>query len=161
MDKNSILTAAITASTLIGITSCNKDKKFENRIDGDWKINSYTINGVELKSYLELEDSTILELDFDKDGDYKFSSISMETYNGESYNSLSTIHGQWTIDDGELTIDYDGLKGLNSIIFEYYLNEEVISFSSETYNIEKLKGDDLKLEGEFEGVTIKIDATRD
>ena len=107
--SNKVLLAGGLA-TAIGLSGC---KKYEDgpmfslltkkqRLTGEWETVKFKQDGQELVSQ-----GLSLEIEFDKDGDFKFRASGYNSYYGFSF--LNTVEGEWEFsnDKEEVELDYD------------------------------------------------------
>ena len=110
--SNKILLAGGLA-TAIGLTACGKYEDGPNfslltktqRLTGDWEVTKF--QNEEGTNLINL--GYDIDLEFDKDGDFKFSSEYNITQYGYTYSGANTAEGEWEFSDNkeEIELDYD------------------------------------------------------
>ncbi|MEL7339581.1 MAG: lipocalin family protein [Bacteroidota bacterium] len=131
-----ILTVMASMLLLLSQTSCSPEIVLAQSLEGDWDVESFTVDGEETIGFL----ITSFTLEFEEydgeEGDFEFVLI------GEN-GASTTTKGEYAInsDGTELDLDYD-------------------DGSREEWDI-SLEGDDLELSGNFDGERIELKAERD
>ncbi len=130
--KKSLSTLALFAILLSSLSSCEKDDKLVRDISGEWKIRSFTADGVEIMGSLVKSS----KFEFEKNGDFEW--------------TINYIDGSTDISEGEFTIDAED----DEIRFEAD-NGDIDKMEFD------LDGDDLELSGIFEQNRVVIKARKD
>ena len=110
--SNKVLLAGGLATT-IALTGCGKYEDGPNmslltkkqRLTGDWEVEKLMSNGTNL-----ISNGDELEMEFDKDGDFEFKTISNYTpIYGTSYSYSDTYKGEWEFsnDKEEIELEFD------------------------------------------------------
>ena len=121
--------------TALSFTSCDKIKRVANNLEGDWKVKSFTIDGVEAMRVgvnnftLEFDDYS------DDEGDFEWRIIYVD-------GTSETLSGEYGIDD-------DGKE------LELNANDKAYQMDMD------LDGDELELEGIVDGEKVIIKADKD
>jgi Lipocalin-like domain len=130
--KSPIGTLFLAVCMLIGAMSCEKNDKLTRDISGDWKLRSFTVDGVETFGSI-IKSSKI---SFEKDGDYEW--------------TITFADGSNDITEGEYEIDADD----DEIKF--------IDDDGQTTRLDiDLDGDDLELAGIYDGDRVVLKAKKD
>lgn len=136
--KTSLSAILLAMIILPAFTSCKKDKKptLREEIVGEWKIQSFTVDGVELKGSIVLSSKMEFESYTGSNGDFEWS---VNYVDGTS----EIESGDYTIDveDGEVTLENEGG---NQLKFDVEIN-----------------GDKLELTGVLDGERYELEADRD
>jgi hypothetical protein len=130
--KTTLSTLALFALLLSALSSCEKDDKLVRDITGEWKIRSFTADGVEIMGSLVKSS----KFEFEKNGDFEW--------------IINYIDGSTDISEGEFTIDAED----DEIRFEAD-NGDIDKMEFD------LDGDDLELSGIFEQNRVVIKARKD
>ena len=136
--KTSLSAILLAMIILPAFTSCKKDKKptLRDEIVGEWKIKSFTVDGVELKDVVILSSKMEFESYTGSNGDFEWA---INYTDGTS----EIASGDYTIDveDAEVNLEND--------------NGDHIKFDVE------INGDKMELTGVLEGERYELEADRD
>ncbi|MBK7935654.1 MAG: lipocalin family protein [Lewinellaceae bacterium] len=140
LSKINLTAIALFMLLLPGLTSCNKDDKDDNPAPGTgfeakWEVNSFTIDGVEVKGLIINKSHIEFEEKSNSAGSFSW----VITYND---NTSDTVTGDYLLNDSgnKITLDSRG--------------DETLEFDIE------LSGDTLELSGEMDGSQIVVKADR-
>ena len=131
---------------LLGMTSCNKEKKQERNIEGIWTVQTATFTVGEIITNPFDNPDAAIELKYIFGGDRQFQ-IDLTTTPTGGEATVDSRRGTWDILDEQLILDYTDSNGL------IMTNE-----TSETYEIKNLTEKALSLEIINESTTVNIDA---
>lgn len=136
--KTGISAILLAMIIMPAFTSCKKDDKptLRDEIVGDWKIQSFTVDGVELKGSLVLSSKMEFESYTGSNGDFEW--------------SVNYVDGTSEIQSGDYTIDVEDA--------EVTLENE--SGATIKFDVE-IKGDKLELTGILDGERYELEADRD
>jgi hypothetical protein len=130
--KTTLSTLALFGLLLSALSSCEKDDKLVRDFSGEWKIRSFTADGIEIMGSLVKSS----KFEFEKNGDFEW--------------TINYTDGSTDISEGEYTIDADD----DEIRFEAD-NGDIDKMEFD------LDGDDLELSGIFEQNRVVIKARKD
>ena len=123
------------AMGILATTGCQEDEDpneaTNNRLDGDWEVESWTLDGTEVMNSLVVS----FEMEFDKQG----------PTDGETEWTVIRNNGTTDRTEGDYQVENDGTE---------------IDFDGTDFDI-RIDGDELELEGIVNGVRWEIEAERD
>lgn len=136
ISKFSFLQVLFAVVILFSLSSCAKNRTL-NALQGDWEVTSYTEDGVELVGFL----ITSMSIEFEEYGESKGDcNITFVLVDG---STVPSSVAEYACNDDGTEVDFiysDGTK--------------------ETYNF-NVEGDDLEMDGTFDGTRYEIRADRD
>ncbi|MDX1908631.1 MAG: hypothetical protein SF053_16460 [Bacteroidia bacterium] len=136
---NRILTL-LSIAALITLTACDPDIKAAKQLEGDWKIKSYTEDGVEIMTVLLNSFTMEFEEYQETEGDFTWTLIGTD-------GSTLAFDGEYEIKDEGTEIDLSFKSG---------------SLNGETWTLDmSLEGDDVEMSGNVDGILVKLVAERD
>jgi len=143
------LTFIAVVLLLILATACNKEKRYERRILGEWEITRYHVDGVGDLTQNNSGFFTEILFEFTEYGDIE------QIWRTDDLGTLefNDFNGTYEIYDDELDMEFPTMSASN-----YYTDN--LTGNREVYEIVELTKDKFVLDGIFKGKTVEIRATK-
>ncbi len=147
--------------TLLLVSSCNKEKRYENRIAGEWDLTTFAINNADILSNFGLGQNSdfIIEMEFYSDGNFDTEVTVNEDFGNMVITSLTTYYGTWEIVGDQLKMTHNSDYGLTYPFIDFF-EGELEEYAFEEFTIIELDNETLILESLIEGYEVDIEAVK-
>jgi len=150
------------------IMGCSKEKRYENRIEGEWTLSNFAFNNADVLNNFEFisNHDFIIELEFHSDGN--FDTEITEFVNSQDFSSsvdFLTLYGTWEIDGDKLKMQHNSSTTEDYSPALTYLFLDAIEYDVEEYTFDEftiieLDGETLTLEALVQGYEVDLVGTR-